>query len=107
MRTNAYANSKQIKLANEDGTTFTQSALRAYPNPFGNTITIDFELKVSCIVTSQLLTMDGKVVYNNPAGKLDIGSYSLPIQTQQVAAGYYTLVVRCGNKIRTAKVIKL
>ena len=81
--------------------------LRAYPNPFGSTISIDFELKEASNVTTELLTMDGKVVYSNPAGTLSAGSYSLPIQTQKIAAGYYTLVLHSGNKIRTAKVVKL
>ena len=84
-----------------------ETPLRAYPNPFGSNITIDFELKETCKVTTQLLTMDGKVVYTNPAGTLTAGSYTLPIQTQQIAAGYYTLALRYGNKLRTTKVIKL
>ena len=88
-------------------TYITEQPLRAYPNPFGSNITVDFDLKEPCNVTTQLLTMDGKVVYNNPAGTLAAGSYTLPLQTQQIAAGYYTLVLRYGNKIRTAKVMKL
>ena len=84
-----------------------EQPLRAYPNPFGGTITVDFELNETCTVSTQLLTMDGKVVYNNPAGTLTAGSYTLPLQTQQIAAGYYTLVLHYGNKIRTAKVVKL
>ncbi len=84
-----------------------EQPLRTYPNPFGNTITLDFKLEKTCNVSTQLLTMDGKVVYNNPAGTLTAGSYTLPILTQQVAAGYYTLVLHYGNKIRTAKVVKL
>ncbi len=81
--------------------------LQAYPNPFTSTLTIYFELKESGIVSTQLLTMDGKVVYNNPAGALSTGKYSLPIQPQKLASGYYTLVVRYGNKTKTTKVIKL
>ena len=81
--------------------------LRAYPNPFGSTVNIDFELKESCNVVTKILTLDGKVVYSNPAGVLAAGSYSLPIQTQQVAAGYYILALHFGNKVTTTKIIKL
>ena len=104
----AASNSKgNINLTNEDGSLMASTPLRAYPNPFGGTISIDFELKEASKVTTELLTIDGKVVYSNPAGTLSAGSYSLHIQTQKIAAGYYTLVLHYGNKIRTAKVVKL
>ena len=83
------------------------SPVRAYPNPFRNTINIDFELTEDCNVSAELLAIDGKIVYNNPAGRLTRGSYTLPIQTSEIEHGYYTLVLHYGNKIRTAKVVKL
>ena len=107
VRTKASTAKGNIALANEDGSLISATPLRVYPNPFGGTITVDFELDKACNVTTQLLTLDGKVVYNNPAGTLAPGSYTLPLQTQKVASGYYTLVLHYGNKIRTAKVVKL
>jgi len=50
--------------------------------------------------------MNGKVVYDNTAGTLAKGSYTLPILTTQIAEGNYTLVLSYGNKIRTAKLVK-
>ena len=104
----AASNTKgNINLTNEDGSFLVSTPLRAYPNPFGSTISIDFELKEASEVKTELLTMEGKVIYSNPAGTLAAGSYSLPIQTQKIAAGYYTLVLHYGNKTRSAKVVKL
>ena len=81
-------------------------SLNAYPNTFSSNLTIDFELNETCKVSTQLITLDGKVVYDNPAGTLTAGSYTLPIQTQQIAAGYYTLELKYGNKVRASKVVK-
>jgi hypothetical protein len=80
--------------------------LRAYPNPFNGIITLDFELKEPCRVVTQLLTIDGKVVYSNTAGLLAAGSYTLPIQAPQLAAGYYLLKLQYGNKEKIVKMLK-
>ena len=106
-RTVASVSNQNIDILNEDGSTISSKGLIAYPNPFGSTITLNFELKEQCKVTTQLVTLDGKVVYTNSAGILTAGYYTLPIQTQEVASGYYTLVLHCGNKIRSTKVVKL
>lgn len=106
-RVEASNNKGNINLSNEDGSLLVSTPLHAYPNPFGANLTIDFELKETCKVSTQLITLNGKVVYDNPAGTLIAGSYTLPIQTQQIAAGYYTLVLKYGNKVRAAKVVKL
>lgn len=84
-----------------------EEPLHVYPNPFVSKITLDFELKENTKVSTELRRLDGKVIYSIPACTLSAGSYTLPIQTQQIAAGYYTLVLHCGNKIKTAKVVKL
>ena len=82
-------------------------SMNANPNPFSANLSIDFELNETCKVSTQLITLDGKVVYDNPAGTLTAGSCTLPIQTQQIAVGYYTLVLKYGIKVRTSKVVKL
>lgn len=98
---------KLINYTNEDGSLLNVNTLRAYPNPFTNIIIIDFELKQTTNVTTQLVTLDGKLIYSNDAGKLDAGSYTLPLQTQQVSAGTYLVRLLYGKKLRTVKLIKL
>ncbi len=98
---------RTLKLLNGDGTLLTSSPLRAYPNPFGRNISVVFELKAACKVSTQLQTMDGKVVYSKPAQFLEVGNYTINLESGNIAAGYYILSLRCGNKIRTAKVVKL
>jgi len=107
VRTAASTSTDKINITNEDGSLIVNNTLRAYPNPFGAVINIDFELKEAVNVVTSIVTIDGKPVYSNAAGVLPAGSYTLPIQTQQIAAGYYILKLQYGNKVRTAKVVKL
>lgn len=104
---NQKANNKSVPLVNEDGTPIILKKLNAFPNPFTNIITLDFELKESCNVLTKLQTIEGKVVYINDAGKLAAGNYTLPIQPQELAAGTYLLTLQCGKQISTLKVVKL
>ena len=106
VRVSGKSSKGKIPIVSQNNTPITTAPLRAYPNPFNGIITMDFELKVPCNVTAQLYTVNGKLVYSNPAGRLSAGSYTLPMKTQQVAAGYYMLVLRCGDDIRRAKVMK-
>ncbi len=106
-RTNSSKENSILHLLNDDGTLISSSPIRAYPNPFGNSLTIDFNLKESSSVTTQLLTLDGKVVYSCPTTTLTGGDYTLPINVGQVPSGYYIVKLRCGNTVRTAKVVKL
>jgi uncharacterized protein len=97
-----------ITLTNADGSEFSiTNDLLAYPNPFTDVVTIDFELKEACEVQTQLLTLDGNIVYSNKAGLLEAGKYTLPVKTQQVAAGTYMVRLVYGNKIKATRLVKL
>jgi hypothetical protein len=95
-----------IQFTRLDGSSIRSEQLLAYPNPFKNVVTVDFELKEKCEVATQLIAMDGNVVYTNKAGRLDAGYYTLPLLPNQVAAGVYLLVLRYGNKTKTVKLVK-
>ena len=84
-----------------------EKPLVVYPNPFTNFITVDFELKEDCIVITDILTIDGKIVYHNQAGKLQKGHYNLKVEPKQLATGTYFLKLQYGNKTKSTKVIKL
>lgn len=102
------SNSNKIAITNEDGSPLIlKNDLVAYPNPFDNIITVEFQLKESCNVQTELFTMEGKSIYKNPAGLLKLGNYKLQVQPQQLVAGTYILVLKYGNKSRTTKVVKL
>jgi hypothetical protein len=98
---------KRIKFINEDGSSLANKPLSIYPNPFTEVININFEIKQPCKVYTQLFTLSGKIVYSNIAGILEAGSYKLPLQPTQIAAGTYILKLQCGNSTQAVKIIKL
>lgn len=81
--------------------------VNAYPNPFLNTITVDFELKQKYEVLFQLVTLAGKTVYEKKSGMLEPGTYSYPIHSDNLGAGTYILKVFYGKTFSTTKVVKL
>ena len=81
-------------------------SLKAYPNPFTNILNADFNLPQTIGIEIQLVTLSGNIVYRNTAGVLEAGSYVLPIQLGQIAAGTYLLKLVYGNQSKTVKVLK-
>ncbi len=97
-----------IALVRTDSTlTAKKLQLRAYPNPFTNILTAQFEIPQPKEVEIQLLNIGGSVIYRNNAGKLEAGHYSLPVQVGSLPAGIYLLKFMYGNKWFTStKVVK-
>jgi hypothetical protein len=93
--------SKHIEILGDD------VSVRAYPNPFANNLTLDFQLQTGNKVVTQILTLDGKIVYNKPSVWLDAGHYTMPIQAGYLAPGTYFLRLQYGSQVKTTKLIKL
>lgn len=81
--------------------------LRVSPNPFKSAINVEFTLLKLEHVEIQLLTIEGRIVYTNPAGTLEAGHYLLPLQPgSKIASGIYLVKVVHGNKTSVVKVEK-
>jgi uncharacterized protein len=103
----AYSDKSTISLFNEDGTPFLlKNNIVAFPNPFTDVINVDFKLKQPCIVETQILTIDGKLVYRNNGGFLEAGNYTISVKPKQITSGTYILKLLCGKEFQTIKVIK-
>lgn len=83
----------------------TAGKLQAYPNPFDNYFTVDFDLKESCRVQTLLYAQDGKLVYSGPAAQLEAGAYRLPVKAN-LPPGSYIVKLVYGKNMRTAVMIK-
>ena len=81
--------------------------VKTYPNPFSNVLYVDFNLLKSANIEVQLLTLNGTTVYRNPAGVLEAGWYSLPVQTGNIAAGSYFLKLVYDSGSTIVKVVKM
>jgi uncharacterized protein len=80
--------------------------MKAYPNPFESYFMVDFDLKDASQVQIQLFTQQGNLVYTNRAGKLEPGSYRLPVKTF-LPAGTYVIKLQYGSKSESTTIIKL
>lgn len=83
-----------------------RTGFRSFPNPFTDQLTVQFDLGSAAEVNVQLLSMDGKAVYEKREGLLTKGNYTFPIQTRQLPAGTYVLRVLAGNDTRITQVVK-
>lgn len=79
--------------------------LKVYPNPFSNILTLDFEITERCNVYTQVLTLDGRVIYTNSAKRLEAGVYSLPMELP-VPAGTYIIKLNCGKESKSTIAVK-
>ena len=107
MRTNNAVSKGTGTLITQNNNVLLNNKLNVFPNPFINNLNLDFELTESCTVNTQLINMDGKVVYSNPSGTLSAGTYTLPITVTQILKGNYILKFEYGNKVKSTKVIKI
>ncbi len=97
-----------VDITKDDGSIFVPNTLKAYPNPFTNIITIDFELKQPAKIITSLRTTEGKTVYTNTSTLSETGFYTLPLKVNQnLNAGIYIVDLKSGNQHKTLKVIKL
>lgn len=83
------------------------AGFRVSPNPFTSTINVEFTLPQFANIEVQLVSINGAVVYRNPAGKLEAGHYILPLYPGNIASGAYVVKVNYGNYTAvTKKIIK-
>lgn len=76
------------------------------PNPFSDELTTSFSLSSDAKVTIEINDLSGKTVKKIANEKLKSGDYSFKTNTSDMTQGKYTLIIRVGKKVYTAKVIK-
>ncbi|MFN4083481.1 MAG: M6 family metalloprotease domain-containing protein [Bacteroidia bacterium] len=77
----------------------------AYPNPFKNELTIDFQSKNQSDVLINIISIDGKVVMQTLSNNVKFGSNQININTQQLDNGVYIVSLKQDNFIKNLKVI--
>ena len=102
-KTNSNDSSK-INFVSQEGTVTNQ--LHAYPNPFSSIVNIDFELKNDATVSTQVLTLDGKMVYTKPIVKLLKGAYTIPLSLNELSSGSYIVKLLSNNTSKVTMIIK-
>lgn len=106
VRTSNSKSDKLISYRGEDGQVPDISNVNVFPNPFTDLVNVEFKLDEKAVVNTELLDINGKVVYKNDAGALEPGTYTLPIRPVTLANGSYILKIQYGRKNKTVKLIK-
>jgi hypothetical protein len=88
----------------------TKLAIRAYPNPFNDFISLDFNNSAAANqVRIDMYDMSGRLVYRRAYGELPAGMNTLRINTNEGAlgSGVYTLtLVVNGKPVAAAKMVR-
>ena len=79
--------------------------LSIYPNPFSNTITIEFDLKQPEIVTITIYNHLGEKV-ETIKGRKSVGQQKIEWNCTEISAGIYFCVLKTNEEIQTIKIIK-
>jgi hypothetical protein len=72
--------------------------LNLFPNPAHDVLNVKIEMTNVAPVNIQMMSLDGKVVYNKSFGTFMKGTYPINIDVSDLAAGNYQMVVNIGKK---------
>lgn len=75
-----------------------------YPNPFGNTANVNFNLKENSNVVLSVFDLVGKKVYENNYSELLSGNQNLVISSNDLQSGLYFVTLQIGNSLITKRV---
>ncbi len=83
------------------------ASLTAYPNPFDNNTTIDFQANSSGVYNISIFNLNGNEIMNNNV-TFSTGKQSILIdETMIQTSGIYYVYIKGSNKISVAKIIKI
>ncbi|HNL39062.1 MAG TPA: T9SS type A sorting domain-containing protein, partial [Saprospiraceae bacterium] len=84
------------------------SGMEVYPNPAGAIFAVDFALRESAQVQTQVFDFTGRLVASVPPTALPAGEHQIEIETAGWPAGVYQVVLRDSNGAQlTRKLLKM
>ncbi|MDR1792128.1 MAG: T9SS type A sorting domain-containing protein [Bacteroidales bacterium] len=85
----------------------TVSALKVYPNPAKDYITVDYTLANSSAVVIEIIDVQGKIITSKVLGKQAKGNHLTTLDCSGLALGNYLVSIITGNTRQSAKVLIL
>ena len=77
-----------------------------YPNPVQTTLSFEYFISKAAIVSYDLFTLSGMLVYKTNPEKMQGGAHEHKIDVSQYSEGIYILQVRVNEKTYSEKIIK-
>ncbi len=84
----------------------TTSDWRVSPNPFGEEVTVGYELAEPAVVSLSVVSVEGQLRYRSEAQSQVAGSYTDVIVTGEYPPGVYFLTLTINGTPQTTKIIK-
>ncbi len=81
------------------------NGLTIYPNPGYGRVNVSFELQRKEVVEVQLVTLEGKVVFSQFLGNAVPGFYSIGLDLEEIAPGFYLMRLKTGAQSQTKKIL--
>jgi hypothetical protein len=94
------------RLANPEGEEELAPEAKAYPNPFGNQLTLEYHLSADASPLITLYDIQGKVVAEKSVENQVAGDYETQMDTEGLPKGMYLLTLKAGEEIHTLKLVK-
>lgn len=82
----------------------TKNSLKAYPNPAGESFTVEFE-SLSANGKLSITDLTGRVIMEKLVGTSGNGNQIMTISSANLSKGVYVLTLITGNEVRTGKVL--
>jgi len=89
------------------GIPLTYSLEQNYPNPFNPSTTINYEIKLSGLVTLKVFNVLGQVVATLTDGKQEAGKHSIKFDASRFSSGIYFYQITAGNFVAAKKMMLL
>lgn len=89
--------SKSEKLENTQEIILEVNELNIYPNPSNGIFNVNFVTTEKGKANISIMNMEGKIIYTENMNNFS-GSYSGNINISNVAAGFYTIIIKVGDK---------
>ena len=80
-------------------------SIAAYPNPFNNTTTIEYNIPYSSDVNISIFDIYGIKIMQPVSSKLEKGEYSNVVNMSNVSKGIYYCKLSSGNQTKTIKLV--
>jgi spore germination protein YaaH len=78
----------------------------AYPNPFAQFVFVQIQLSSTTDVGVRILDASGRIVLQQNSTQLAAGTAFIELNCEKLAAGFYTLEVKAGDKLKQIPLIR-
>ncbi|MCA0427439.1 MAG: PKD domain-containing protein [Bacteroidetes bacterium] len=81
------------------------NAVKVYPNPATNNVTVSFELNTTENLSISILDATGKELMSENRNQVNAGSYEIDLSTESLSQGIYIIRLQSGNSTSNSRLM--